>query len=191
MANHADLIAIICELAEKDPDAAGRRLEQDYPFIPAKPPRRSFTNFESITVITRDGFIDRYTGERLVHPGALHMLSLLLPEQFPYHPHGKRDQCHVAHWELWPTLDHIIPLALGGEDDISNLATTSMFQNLAKANATLEQLGWSLHEPQPETGWDGLSSWFIRMYEVMPEAQANGHLSKWYHASKRVLGDDS
>jgi hypothetical protein len=38
-------------------------------------------------VFLRDGFLDRYTGSRLIFPATLRMLSQLLPEEFPAHPH--------------------------------------------------------------------------------------------------------
>jgi hypothetical protein len=40
-------------------------------------------------VSCRGGFIDRYRGTRLVFPPVLRMLSLYLPDAFPYHPNGK------------------------------------------------------------------------------------------------------
>ena len=39
------------------------------------------------------------------------------------------EECHSAYWELVPTIDHIIPIAIGGEDNLSNYATTSMLHN--------------------------------------------------------------
>lgn len=34
-------------------------------------------------------------------------------------------ECHNAYWEFVPTIDHIVPVALGGEDNTDNYATTS------------------------------------------------------------------
>jgi len=61
-----------------------------------------------------DGFIDRYSGQRLVFPGALRLLSHLLPAQFPFHTNWKTDSCHLAFYELFPTIDHVVPISRGG-----------------------------------------------------------------------------
>jgi len=72
-------------------------------------------------------------------------------------PNGRQDRSHIAFWELFPSVDHVVPLALGGAHEMDNFVTTSMQRNLAKRNTTLEQLGWTLHEPGDLTTWDGLS----------------------------------
>ena len=97
-----------------------------------------------VATFVRDGFIDRYSGKRLVFPASLYLISVLLPDEFPYPPYGKMSDCHVAFWELWPTIDHIVPIARGGRDDPSNWASTSMLLNSIKSNWTLEDLGWDL-----------------------------------------------
>ena len=77
----------------------------------------------------RDGFIDRYSGQKLVNPGLLKVLSHYMPETVPYHAHWKMESCHNAYWEFVPTVDHIYPVALGGTDSSENWATTSMLHN--------------------------------------------------------------
>lgn len=94
----------------------------------------------------RDGFIDRYTGKKLVIPGILKVMSIYFPEEFPYDPHWRMDKCHIAYWELIPTVDHVVPVALGGADDENNYLTTSMMSNAIKSNFTLKQLGWKLYD---------------------------------------------
>ena len=63
-----------------------------------------------------------------------------MPDVFPYQAHWKMSECHRAYWEYVPTVDHIIPISLGGADDIKNRVTTSMLHNSIKSNWTLEQL---------------------------------------------------
>jgi hypothetical protein len=53
--------------------------------------KRNYGPFESTRVFVRDGFMDRYTGERLVFPQVLRTLSAELPGEFPYHPNWKTD----------------------------------------------------------------------------------------------------
>ena len=51
---------------------------------------------------------------------------------------------HMAYWELFPTIDHILPVARGGLDSEENLVCCSMLTNSIKSNWTLEQLQWQL-----------------------------------------------
>jgi hypothetical protein len=76
-----------------------------------------------LAVFRRDGFIDRYSGVRLVCPATLRLISKRLPEQFPFHRNGRFDVCHFGFWELFPTIDHYVPVARGGADDESNWIT--------------------------------------------------------------------
>jgi hypothetical protein len=78
---------------------------------------------------------------------------------------------HPAYWELFPTLDHVVPIARGGWDDEANLVSTSTLHNSAKANWTLEELGWSLHPPGALSQWDGLLAWFLGFAEVETDPQ--------------------
>ncbi|MFF0818704.1 HNH endonuclease [Rhodococcus sp. NPDC003318] len=56
-------------------------------------------------------------------------------------------QTHFAYWELFPTIDHIVPVTRGGADDESNWVTTSMLRNSAKAHWTLDELGGDFSQP--------------------------------------------
>jgi len=134
-------------------------------------------------VFLRDGFIDRYSGDRLVNPGALRVISELLPAEFPYHPHGRRDESHIAYWELMPTVDHVVPLAQGGPHEIENFATTSMLRNLAKRNASLEQLDWTLRPSGSLTQWDGMSRWFADFVKRTPDLREVKHIDDWFRAT--------
>ena len=41
------------------------------------------------------------------------MAMTLLPEEFPYHRAWKVSSTHPAYWQLYPTVDHVVPLARG------------------------------------------------------------------------------
>ena len=83
----SDLIAAICAALTNGTTAeASRLLKRDYPFAPASITKRSYGPLDSTRVFRRDGFVDRYTGERLVFPPVLRLLSVLLPDEFPLHP---------------------------------------------------------------------------------------------------------
>ncbi|MBQ3049618.1 MAG: HNH endonuclease [Oscillospiraceae bacterium] len=107
-----------------------------------------------------------------------------MPEKFPYHPHWKMDECHNAYWELIPTVDHIYPIALGGEDSEENYATTSMLHNSIKNNWTLEQLQWTLYPAGNYDEWDGLTNLFILLVEQNKELLKDAYIKRWYAISK-------
>ncbi len=132
-------------LLSGDQDEAIRIASKDYPFLPVEKQQRKYTKHQMLTVFLRDGFIDRYSGERLYHPGFLRMLNVMLPEQFPFDAHGSLDKCHSIFWDLMPSIDHLVPISKGGTNSSENLITTSMRRNMAKGLWSLGELGWSLH----------------------------------------------
>ena len=136
-------IAAVCALLKVDNAAeAAAMLQREYPFVSLKAVERKYGEAEAIRVFVRDGFLDRYTGKPLAFPGVLRILSLRLPEHFPFHPNWKMSETHIAFWELSPTIDHLVPVARGGVDAEHNSVTASMLRNSAKANWTLQELGW-------------------------------------------------
>ena len=161
-------------------------IQCEYSFAPLSVERKGFAPYRATEVFFRDGFVDRYSGKRLVFPPVLKILSNALPTEFPYHPHWKMDQCHVAYWELYPTVDHVVPLARGGSDDESNLVCTSMLSNGAKANWRLEELGWQLLPAGDIQRWDGLVRWFLEYIEEHQEALEDQLVKRWYTAAMRL-----
>jgi hypothetical protein len=140
-------------------------LRAEYPLGHPQVARQSWPPARAMKVFVRDCFIDRYAGTPLVFPGALRALSLLMPADFPYHRNWRQSETHPAYWELYPTIDHILPLARGGHDDKANAVTTSMLRNSAKSNWTLDEIGWSVLPIRAEGDWDGLVPWFMEAYE--------------------------
>lgn len=106
-------------------ESAKNVINKEYPFKRLKPEGRNYTDIEEYGQFVRDGFIDRYSGSRLINPGLLKVLSFYMPEVFSYNARWKMGECHNAYWEFVPTIDHIVPVALGGEDNTDNYATTS------------------------------------------------------------------
>lgn len=169
-----------------DDNLAAKHCLAQYPFQTIEYERRSYSNRTKIFQFAKDGFIDRYSGERLLNPGVLRAISFLLPEDFPFHPHWKMSECHMAYWELTPTIDHIIPIARGGRDDPENWATTSMMHNAIKSNWTMEQLRWRLYPVGNLEEWDGLTNLFIRLVDNKPEIKENSFVAEWYRLSKNM-----
>lgn len=130
-------------------------------------------------VFVRDKFTDRYSGAPLVFPGTLRAISLLLPNEFPYHRNWRQSQTHPAFWELYPTIDHLIPLARGGSDAEDNVVTTSMVRNSAKGNWLLSELQWAEQLAPPREGWDGLLQWFLIAFERFPTLREDRSLKAW------------
>jgi len=188
MNDKATTIAGVCDaLLRGDRAAASAMAQTDYPFAPGGNAGRKYTEYQMTCIFLRDGFVDRYSGQRLVFPGTLRMLSRLMPEDFPAHPNWKMSVSHIVYWELFPTVDHIYPVARGGPDDESNWVTTSMLRNSAKSNWTLEELGWTLLELPLEREWDGLITWFVRYLEQDQAHLDDGYIRRWHNAAIRAM----
>jgi hypothetical protein len=186
----AEVIHRVCQaLARNEQGAASALAKESYPFRPAANGGRKYSAHQMTRVFLRDGFVDRYSGTRLVFPGTLRLLSQLMPEEFPAHPNWKMSDSHIVYWELFPTIDHVVPVARGGTDDDSNWVTTSMLRNAAKANWTLEELGWSLLPAGNVREWDGLMAWFVDYTRKHPKMILDRYLTRWRLAALRALGD--
>jgi hypothetical protein len=166
---------------------AQKIIQNQYPFQKQEIFHRQYTIRQKMKVFRKDGFIDRYSGKKLVNPGILKIYSTYFPEQFPYHKNGKMTEGHISYWEMFPTIDHVIPIAIGGLDNESNWVTTSMLNNSIKSNWTLEQLKWSLLEPGNIEDWDGLSRDLIRHVERDKLLLNDQYIKNWYLASIDIM----
>ncbi|GCE40928.1 hypothetical protein Rhow_004571 [Rhodococcus wratislaviensis] len=164
-------------------------LRAEYPFTPIAKSARKYTTRQCLRIFYRDGFLDRYSGAKLVHPGALRALSLIVPEEFPAHPNWAVSQCHFAFWELSPTIDHLMPVARGGADDESNWVSTSMLRNSAKGQWTLRELGWTLSPAGDYRTWDGLTGWFVEYLRTHPDLSTDNYLARWFRATVDVRAE--
>jgi hypothetical protein len=184
MDDKAAVLAEVCAaLSGNHRDEAAAILRERYPFIPLDKVVRRYSIRQMLPVFVRDGFIDRYSGKRLICPPTLRLIYKRIPEHFPFHPHGQGDACHFAFWELLPTIDHIVPVSRGGADDEQNWVTTSMIYNSAKANWTLDELRWSLHPPGDMKDWDGLLSWFVEQAMADRSTLEDPYLRQWFGAA--------
>ena len=158
-------------------------IDSEYPFKKLVSQGRNYTDKEKMEQFVRDGFIDRYSGEKLVNPGILKVLSYYMPDVFPYHAHWKMEECHNAYWEFVPTVDHIVPVALGGVDEKENWVTTSMLHNSIKSNWTLEQLNWNLHAAGNFSDYDGFTKLFVQLVNLNKEMLKDVYIKRWYKLS--------
>jgi hypothetical protein len=188
MAGKSDVIAEVCKLLTAGNDQSARdRLATGYPFAPDAITKRAYGKAQSARVFVRDGFIDRYSGDRLVFPPVLRVIAMALPAEFRYHPNWKTGVTHSAFWEIGATIDHLKPVTRSGADDESNLMTTSMAHNSGKLNWTLAELGWSLHPPGDIKTWDGLLSWFLAYADQHPEVLSNSMVRQWHRAGRSAI----
>ena len=186
--NKTSALKNVCAALASDSAAeAAKIVDRHYPFSPIPATKRKYGAVDLARLFVRDGFINRYSGERLVFSPALRMISVELEDSFPYHRNWKSDATHSAYWDLGATLDHVVPVARGGADEESNWVTTSMARNSAKMNFTIDQLGWTLHPGGDFDEWDGLMRWSVEYGRGKPELLGISTLKTWHRAAKRVL----
>jgi hypothetical protein len=187
----AVLVDVCAALSGNQLEKAAAILHERYPFVPLVKVGRRYSIGQMLRVFVRDGFVDRYSGTRLVCAPALRLISMRLPGQFPFQTNWRTDVCHFAFWDLAPTIDHILPVSRGGGDDERNWATTSMCRNSAKANFTLDELGWSLHPPGDMKDWNGLLGWFMDQARADRAVQDDPYLRPWFTASRSGAGREA
>src|SRR5688572_2136810 len=114
MADDAESVRCICEAIREAGAAAARNpVRERLPFAPPAPASRRASLSYAVRLFTRDVYVDPYTGDRLVVPGVLRLLSALFPDEIPYHPNWKAGLTHPIYWVLQPTIDHVIPIGRG------------------------------------------------------------------------------
>lgn len=189
----------LCRLIETDHEAASQLAQQYFPFAPltrlplelyrpaglparrtiGQSAKRKLTDSQKTLIWIRDGFLDRYTGEPLVFPGALYAIGGLLPEAIPRPDNQTIQTAHLVYWTLFPAVDHVVALADGGAQHEDNYATVSFIRNTAKGTYSREELGWALLPRVVNSEWDGLCTWFVKAVEKHPELLEYNRLGNW------------
>ena len=188
--DYSSIIVQACEsITSNNIDSAASVIRTGYPFSPVEKTERSYTPRTMTRIFVRDGFIDRYRGTRLVFPPTLRILSHYLPLDFPYHKNGKMTEGHLAYWELFPTIDHVEPVARGGHDSEDNWVCCSMLTNSIKSNWTLEQLQWGLLPPGNIGEWDGMMRWFLDQIEEDNSLLQIPYLKTWWNAAIAAIAE--
>ena len=180
------VLDIASMLLEKNKIAAQSIICQEYPHTYYEVEKRTYTMPQKMNQFMKDGFIDRYTGNRLLNPGILKVISYYFPEEFPYQSHWKMAETHSAYWELVPTIDHIYPIAKGGIDDEKNWVTTSMKNNSIKSNYTIDEIHWKLYPKGDISEWDGLTDVFLELVNKDNELLRDSYIKSWYKVSRAV-----
>ena len=189
MTTGIDAIKSACQkISDERLDDAKKIINEEYPFTPFENKGRQYTEVQKTEVFLRDGFIDRYSGAKLVYPPVLKILSHLMPDEFPYQKHWKTSECHIGWWELIPTIDHLIPVSRGGKDEKENWVCTSQLRNSAKSNWSLEELGWELHDSGDIKNWDGMMAWFMDYVSKNKHMlEDDAYIAKWHKAALTCL----
>jgi hypothetical protein len=98
-------------------------------------------------------------------------------------------RCHIAYWELCPTIDHINPRARSGKHEKKNWILTSQLRNSVKAQWTLdelEQFGWTRCPPEKIKKWDGMTRWFFKLTDGDKSLLQNKGIKQWHRAANNV-----
>lgn len=122
--------------------------------------RRSLERSKA-AVFAADSWTCRLCGARTIDLRVLRRASDLLGADFPYHPNWKFGSSHLLYWTHSSSLEHVTPLARGGEDAASNWVTTCYACNDARGHRLLEEIGWELR-PNQQSGWLGLTQYLGR-----------------------------
>ena len=151
-----------------DCSLAAAIIQDEYAFTPLSVERKGVPAYRAAKIFFRDGFIDRYSGKRLVFPPVLKIMSNSLPTNFPYHPHWKMDECHVAYWELYPAVDHVVPLERGGSDDDTN-------QERPHSKYLIQATGRGHYRASDLSAFGSLVSWLL----PLGEGAGRNHKETW------------
>lgn len=192
----AVLADVAFELARARPDRANLLLHRALP--PHAAPHRSehrarpderrgagtplppTTQRRRLALFLRDGFVDRWSGRRLVYPSALCALAHELPGALPLSDHRARS--HQAHSDLFPSLDHVLAHARGGTHAEANWVTTSLTRNERKGGASAVSLGWTLRAGG-DGSWDGLLGWYVDYAATRPYLAGVRGNRGWHEAA--------
>jgi hypothetical protein len=172
-------------ILEKDKEKAVEIIEENIPHRFIEYDKRSMSIYKKLEIFIKDGFIDRYSGKQLLFPNVLRIISLELGDTFPYHPNWKMSDCHISYWNLWPTYDHVIPIARGGLDVEDNIVATSMLNNAIKSNWTLQEINFNLYEPGNINEWNGMITWYKKYIKEKGKPELDFSFREWHKALEK------
>jgi hypothetical protein len=211
MRERSEIIMDVCLALSEGDQGRGRGLiTKEYPFDPLALPREVPVRVRSpdlpkleaseetktfwtenqamkMRVFARDGFINRFTGELLIFPATLRLLSKEFPKELPYQQAWRLGAVHLAYYDLYACANKLVPLSPGGKGEEANLITTTMPYVLARSDSTVEEVGWRLTREGYVDEWDGMSSWYVEYVKEHPELRNENYFNMWFNAAKQVL----
>ena len=168
MGNLVESISRICTaLTSGDVETAAGIAERELATPTGFTDHLQYTAKEQTRLFLRDGFTDRFSGDRVVFPPVLLLVSLHLKRHFPYHPKLLPPECHPMYWDLEPTIVQVTADIQGHLPRPSdpNWVTTSIRRAAIKGDQDARSLGWALYPAGDLTKWDGLLPWFVAFAE--------------------------
>jgi 5-methylcytosine-specific restriction endonuclease McrA len=153
--------------------AAGVKRENSIP-VAQRAKRCSLTPKVKTTTFERDQYTCRFCGTKTIDLEVLKALSRYFPAEFPYDSAWKHGVSSLVYWTHSTSLEHVLPIARGGLDDISNYATTCYACNDARGDLLLEEIGWKDRLSSP-VSWDGLRRYLTVLRELLQEATTPAH----------------
>ncbi len=207
MAKNWEIIMDACQaLSDDGVDECRRIIQKNYPFDPNARPREVKVRTgqprdikaEAIScwledhnlkmkVFSRDGFENRFTGEPLIFPAVLRLLSKEMPRDFPFQQYWRPESTHMAYYDLGACTTPLVPLSRGGKKDEANLITTTMPYILARSDQTVEEAGWRLTREGYVDEWDGMSTWYVDYVNDNQELRKINFFNLWFNAARSVL----
>ncbi|MBR4383255.1 MAG: hypothetical protein IKP64_06830 [Selenomonadaceae bacterium] len=187
--SRADALFYACLALETGSvNAAEKIIATGFPFSGYLNDEKPLSEAAQLKIFRRDGFVDRFTGQKVFLPPVLTVLSEMLPDVFPNHPNWKRDETHQAHEMFTATVKKIIP---NRPADEFNLATAAYKTKAAKANATLEDLGWKILslEEIADLRWNGMTGWFMNYVDDHRDLLSVPLIARWYKAIQNSAQD--
>ena len=112
----------------------------------------------------RDGWTCRYCGDPVFFGPSLKLLNISSPEHGYYHPHGKGDKILSLFQKKWASVDHVIPLSVGGNNSEENYVTACWECNLKWREKTIENgkpVPNKINKNASHVNWDGMASLYV------------------------------
>ena len=134
--------------------------------------RKSLPKKLQLQVWKRDGWTCRYCSSPVFFAPTLKLLEGKSPGHGYWHSNGKTGKMLGLFQMGWASVDHIIPVAKGGNDDLDNLVTACWKCNL---NYKDKSVGEGKSEPTADNkkvkdvNWDGFSSLYPKLSEEKDE----------------------
>lgn len=180
--DYPEILRVVVDSVLREGVAAGEKALGQIAYPPREIPRRpNLSRSVSARIYVRDRFHCRYCGRRVIPTVIMELLGGLYPESFPFHPGWKGGLTHPAILSRSPVVDHVEPGSGGGAwSDEANLVTACWPCNAAKANLSLDQIGWSVRQI-PATDWDGLTSSYSALWRAAGEPKPALHQA-WLNA---------
>lgn len=152
-------------------------LEREELLAEAKNKRKKYRKAEKIQRSGHDSYkkavfeSSRYTccycNRKTIDLEVLKAISRAIPDAFPYHKNWKFSESHILYWVYSTSLEHVIPLALGGKNDPSNMRASCYLCNDAKSDISLEDLGWEISTDADNANhWSGLTEYLPQLQNI-------------------------